>query len=72
MANGEFSTSSIWQNGASMNAWGNWSLPMPGTIRYNVAGSSQPGLAGSQIDIRFQMPSPTVMQTSISLCQKTG
>lgn len=72
MANGEFSTSSIWQNGASMSAWGNWSLPMQGTIRYNVASSSQQGMSGMQLDVPFRMPSPYVLQTATSTCQKTG
>lgn len=72
LADGEFSTNSIWQNGATMSAWGKWSVPMPGTLRYDIAGSTQPGVAGSQVNIPFQMPSPNVLQISNSLCQKMG
>lgn len=72
LANGEFTTNSVWQSGATMSAWGNWSVPMPGTLRYNIAGSSQPGLNGAQIDIGFQLPSPDTLQTSVALCQRTG
>ena len=55
-------------NGQVMDAWGRWSV-QGNVLRADYAGPA--GIPTPEL-IPFSMPSPTVMQTSSSTCQKIG